>query len=95
MQVLMRGKRVGVERPGRAQKNDSLIAMPEDTSAIGYIKYLGKDLQSSDLRVGMKVCYGKNRHELKLNGADILVMEDDNIYAIVEDSGAEDKKASA
>lgn len=96
MQVLMRGKRIGVEKLGRSSNTKSLIAMPEDASAVGTIRYVGKDILDSDLKVGTKVYYGKNRHELKMNGQDILVMDEDNIYAIVEDSDGEDKsKATA
>lgn len=95
MQVQMRGKRVGVEKLGRATNTKTFLAMPEDASAVGTIRYVGKDLENSELKVGMKVYYGKNRHELKMNGTDILVMDEDNIYAIVaEDAGAEDKKVS-
>lgn len=91
MTVQMRGKRVGVEKLGRASNTKTLLAMPEDASAVGTIRYVGKDVQDSDLKVGTKVYYGKDRHELKMNGQDILVMDEDNIYAIVEDSDGEDK----
>lgn len=89
MQVLMRGKKIGVEKLGKTATTKSFMAMPEDASAVGYIRYLGKDLVNSDLKVGMKVFYGKNRHELKMNGTDILVMDEDNVYATVEESNAE------
>lgn len=83
MQVLMRGKKVGVERLAKST-SASFLAMPEDSSAVGTIRYVGKDLSNSDLKVGMKVYYGKNRHEIKMNGLDIFVMEEDNVYAVVE-----------
>lgn len=89
MSVSMRGKRVGVERVGRSTNKTSLMAMPDDASAVGFIRFLGKDLENSDLKVGSKVYYGKNRHELKMDGVDILVMEEDNVYAIVEDKSEE------
>jgi len=85
MSVQMRGKRVGIEKLGKSSgAKNSFLAMPDDSSAVGYIRFLGKDLQNSDLKVGMKVYYGKNRHEIKINGADILVMDEDNIYAVTE-----------
>lgn len=89
MQVLMRGKRVGVEKLGKVSNSKAYLAMPEDASAVGFIRFLGKDLVNTDLKVGMKVYYGKNRHELKMNGTDILVMDEDNVYAIVEEQNAE------
>ena len=96
MQVLMRGKRIGVEKLGRVSNNrtSSLLSMPEDASAVGFIRFIGKDLVNSDLRIGMKVYYGKNRHELKMNGMDILVMDEDNVYAVVEDDNEEAKAVS-
>ena len=91
MQV--RGKRVVVEKLGKSKDtSNSLFAMPEDTSAVGTIKYVGKDVL--DLKPGMKVYYGKNRHELKMDGADVLVMDEDNVYAIAEEDGAEKKSSS-
>lgn len=95
MQVQMRGKRIGVEKLGKASaRKDSFLAMPDDASAVGFIRFLGKDLSNSDLKVGMKVYYGKNRHELKMNGMDILVMDEDNVYAVVEDSSDEAQKTA-
>lgn len=96
MPVLMRGKKIAVEKLGKASsKVDSVFHMPDDASAVGYIRYLGTDLKESDLKIGMKVYYGKNRHELKMDGIDVLIMEEDNIYAIVEeDSEKEKSKAS-
>lgn len=90
----MRGKRVGVEKIGRSAKSGTFIAMPEDTSAVGIIRFVGDAITSSDLKVGMKIYYGKNRHELKMNGTDILVMDEDNVYAIVEESNAEVEPAT-
>lgn len=94
MPVLMRGKRVGVEKLGKASSSKAFLAMPEDASAVGHIRYLGKDLVNSDLKVGMKIYYGKNRHELKMNGVDILVMEEDNVYAVVEEEREEVQAAN-
>lgn len=85
MSVLMRGKKIGVEKLGKSSQTKAFLAMPEDASAVGYIRYLGTDLANSDLKIGMKVYYGKNRHEMKMNGIDILVMEEENIYAVATD----------
>lgn len=94
MPVQMRGKRVGVEQLKKASNNTSLLAMPEDASAVGIIQFRGSDT-ANDLQVGTKVYYGKNYHQLRMNGMNILVMDEDNVYAVVaEESGAEDKKVS-
>jgi co-chaperonin GroES (HSP10) len=89
MPTLMRGKRVGVEKVTKAQNgNGSFLAMPDDASATGFVRFVGKDLENSDLKVGMKVYFGKNRHELKMDGVDILVMDEENVYAIVSEGDA-------
>lgn len=89
MQIVMRGKRVGVEKLGKASQSKTFLAMPDDASAIGFIRFVGSELASSDLKVGMKVAFGKNRHEIKLNGMDVFVMDEENVYAVVEDQNAE------
>lgn len=90
----VRGKRVIVEKLGKSKNasHDSLFSMPEDVSAVGYILHVGPDVK--DLKQGQKVYYGKNRHELKMNGLDVLVMDEENVYAIEEDSGAKIEKIS-
>jgi co-chaperonin GroES (HSP10) len=81
----MRGKRVGVEKLGKSSNTKAFLAMPEDASAVGYIRFVGDDLKDTDLKIGMKVYYGKDRHELRMDGMDILIMDEDNVYAIVEE----------
>lgn len=88
MQAQMRGSRVAVEILGKSSNKGSLLAMPEDASASGVILLLGKDLASSDLKVGQKVYFGKNHHQLRMEGRNVLVMDEDNVYAIAEDSNA-------
>lgn len=82
MPAQMRGKRVGVEKLGKSTNQASFIAMPEDASAVGFIRFLGDGLKDSDLKVGMKVYFGKDRHELRMDGKDILVMNEENVYAV-------------
>lgn len=90
----VRGKRVVVEKLGRSKGSvDSLLAMPEDTSAVGIIRHVGEEVK--DLQAGQKVYFGKNRHELRMDGSDVLVMDEENVYAIVEEVRAESEKASS
>ena len=84
MSARMRGKRIGVEKLGKSTNQAGLFALPEDASAVGTIRYLGDGLAESDLKIGMKVYFGKNRHELRMEGKDILVMDEDNVYATAE-----------
>lgn len=85
MQVLMRGKRVGVEQAGKSASRDSLIAMPEDSSAVGTIRFVGGSVEDKRLKVGTKVYFGKGHHQLRMNGMNILVMDEENVYAIVQE----------
>jgi hypothetical protein len=86
MPVQMRGKRVGVEKLGKSSSDPkSLFAMPEDTSAVGIIRYVGSDLKDPDLKVGTKVYFGDQRQQMKIHGIDILVMEETNVLAVAQD----------
>jgi co-chaperonin GroES (HSP10) len=85
MPTQMRGKRVAVEKLTKAADSSGYLAMPDDVSAVGFIRHIGSGLTETDLKVGMKVYYGKNRHELKMDGTEVLIMDEDNVYAIVTD----------
>lgn len=81
----MRGKKVAVLKMNKAsQGGDALFAVPEDTNAVGILKYVGPDA-AVDLVPGMKVVFGKDRQEINLEGAVTLVMDDSNILAIIKD----------
>lgn len=95
MPVRMRGKRVGVEQAKKTDNNKSLLAMPEDASAVGVIRFAGDQVDPS-LAVGTKVVFGKGYHQIRLEGMNILVMDEENVYAIVaEDTGADDKQKAS
>jgi co-chaperonin GroES (HSP10) len=68
--------------------------MPDDSNSVGVIKYVGDALADSDLKVGTKVYYGNQRQTITIDGVTILVMEETNIVARVEDVASE-QKASA
>ena len=55
--------------------------MPEDGDAVGIIRYAGPGVEAN-LKVGVKVYYGKERHRIKIKGIDIEVMDEDNVYAV-------------
>ena len=84
-QVRMLGKWISVEKiKQNDNKTAALFAMPDDASAVGIVRGVGPELNESAIKVGQKVYFGKNRHELKMNGVDVYVMELTNIYAIAE-----------
>lgn len=94
MQVKMRGNKIGVQKLGKASKPNSYIAMPEVVDSLGVIRYLG-DNAPEDLELGMKVYYGTKRQQIRMGDADIEVMEEDNIYAVVEERSIESTQESA
>lgn len=84
MTLKMRGNRIGVERLGKSQNNETILAMPEDTNSMGIVKFVG-DSAPDDLKPGMKVCFGNKREPITIKGKEILVMDEDNVVAIVEE----------
>lgn len=92
MKVKMLNNLLGVSKVGKSNKTDGLFADVETTQNLGIIRYLGEDV-SEKFKVGQKVYFGNKREEIRMDSADIIVMEEDNIYAIVEeDSDGEDQK---
>ncbi len=87
MSIRMLGNRIGVEKLGKSKDKSSFLAIPEDSDAMGLILYVGDSQEEELLRfkVGMKIIYGKDRHQVKMNGVDVWVMPPDNVYAIVEE----------
>ena len=84
MQTRMRGKRVGVEKLSKSSSTNAMFAMPEDSTSCGVIVYLGTELTDSDLKVGQKVYFGDKRQQVRIDGKDIQIMDDDNVLAVVE-----------
>lgn len=94
MKIKMRGTLVGVEQVKKSAKSDSLFSMPEDSNAVGRVKYLGDKLGETDLKVGDKVYYGDKRQPVTIDGAEILVMDQENIVAIAEEDVREETDAA-
>lgn len=93
--VKMRGKWIAVNRQGKSNNDGSFLTMPDDSSAVGTIKFVGPDVKDPDLKVGTKVYFGKNHHLLKMLGSDVFVMTEDNIYSVVEDSNAKTQQPTS
>ena len=92
MKVRMLRNLIGVEKVGKTTKRNSgdIFAPVEVTHNIGIIRYIGEEL-TDKFSVGQKVYCGNQREELRMNGADIMVMQEANVFAIVEDSDEEIK----
>ncbi len=84
MPIVMRGNKIGIEKVGKAAKKQGGIIMPEVADSLGIIRYLGDEAEK-DLEIGDKVYYGTERQQVRMGGADIEVMESDNVLAIVEE----------
>lgn len=96
MKVRMLRNLIGVEKLGKASRRNAgdLFANTEVTHNIGVIRYVGEEL-STKFSVGQKVYCGNQREEIRMNGADIMVMQEQNVIAIVEDSDEEAKEESS
>lgn len=83
---------LGVEKLGKPSKKNAgdLFAPVEAIHNIGIIRYIGEELQGK-FSEGQKVYVGNQREELRMDGTDIMVMEEKNVIAIVEDSDEEVK----
>lgn len=93
MQVRMLNNYVGVEQVGKTSKKDGMFAEVETTNNLGKIKFVGEEADKR-FQVGQKVYFGNKREEIRMSDADVLIMEDSNIYAIVEDVQDEKEEAS-
>lgn len=94
MKVRMLGTLVGVEKLGKSSKKqgEGLFASVDVTHNLGIIRYLGASICEDGLKVGMKVYIGNQREEVRMEGVDIMVMDQKNIIAIVDDADEEPQK---
>lgn len=84
MQVKMVNNKIAVEKLKRAAKTTaSFLHEPNVSDNQGVIKFAPI---GSEYVVGMRVYYGNNREEIRMNGIDVYIMDADNIVAIVEDT---------
>ena len=90
MKIQMLKGKIGVIKIGKSSKQDGLFVMPDVTDSLGIIKYVGEGVNET-LTPGTKVYYGKDREECRMREDDVMIMEEDNIFAILEESNEEDK----
>lgn len=84
-QVRLRDNRVAVEKlKKQTKKADTFFVAPESDEFLGTIRFLGNSA-ASDLKVGDKVYFGNQHQQVKMIGADMCIMTDDNILAVVTD----------
>lgn len=89
-QLKFRDKRVGVEKLKKTKnKNETFMVTPDHDEYLGVVRYVS-DAAAKDLQIGCKVYFGNAFQTVKMNSADICVMDDTNVFAVVVD---EEKQA--
>lgn len=83
MKINLRGNKVAVEKIKTAKSETSFLVVPETEEYCGIVKYVG-ELASQDLKAGQKVYFSTNFQNLTINGTKLCVLEDKEIFAIVE-----------
>lgn len=84
-QIKFRDKRVGVEKLKKQNKKDtSFIIAPDHDEYLGIVRYVSEGA-AKDLQVGAKVYFGNQFQTVKMNSAEICVMEDSNVLAVVNE----------
>lgn len=87
MQIKLKGKKVGVEKIKSQSKADNmggLLIMPDSEEYLGHIRFVGEEADKS-LAVGQKVYFSTSYQQCRMGGRDICVMNDTEIFAVVED----------
>lgn len=87
MQML--GNRVAVELLSKTKESGRLLQMPDDSHNTGKVKYLGPDCKG--LEIGQTICFGNQREPIKLKGTDLIIMEDSNIFGILNEEETKNK----
>lgn len=87
MAVRMLRNLLGVEKLTKSsQKTEKkLFADVEVTHNMGIVKYVGEELKDK-FKPGQRVHVGNVREEIRIDGQDIMVMEEKNVFAVVEEA---------
>ena len=70
-----------------------MFAELETSNNVGIIKFVG-ETANKEFKVGQKIYFGNKKEEIRMRNMEIQIMEDANIYAIVEDVNNEKEAAS-
>lgn len=86
MKLKLKGKRIAVEKIKKQSKSAAHggIIVPDSEEFLGYIRHVGEDADKS-LEVGQKVYFSTAHQQVRMDGKDLCVMEDSQIFAVVED----------
>lgn len=86
MRVLMQNEKIAVEKLGKHTNKNSLFATVDDVFSTGVIKYTH---DKSKFQTGQKIIFGVQREPTRIEGVELLVMHDNNVIAILEESDEE------
>ena len=87
MQML--GNRVAIEVLNKSTDKKSFLQMPDDSFNTGRVRYLGPEC--AGLEVGQLVLFGNQRESVKVEGMEFLIMEDSNVFGILNGEKGSDK----
>ena len=91
MSVKMLRNLIGVVPAGKnTNRKQGLFVMPETSNNLGVIKYVGEDVKT--FKPGEKVYFGNSRETIIMQGEEVMVMEESNIVATLEDEDQDEKE---
>lgn len=80
------GKKVILFNPQASYTMQSGLRVPGQSDNLGIVQYIGPDVpESSGLKKGQRVIYGRDHQQIKVELQDALSMEYENIIAVLED----------
>lgn len=92
MKIKMLGSMIGVVPQGKARGRDSYGLVNVNTNeSNGVIKFLSEDA-SKELKIGQTIYYGDKYQRVQIQGESVLVMESENVVAVVEEDESKDEK---
>lgn len=84
MALLVRGKKVAIQKLKKQEKKEtSFYVDVSQDEFLGIVKHVGAEA-SADIKIGQRVYFGNVYHPIKIDGLDVLIMDDTNVLAILE-----------
>lgn len=81
----MRGNKVAIQSLHKSRGGGgALLTIPDDSFNTGRIKFLSPNCDK-DLEAGLVVCFGTEREIVKIDGEELLIMDQSNIFSIIDE----------
>lgn len=83
--IRMHNNYIAIERKGKSGKSNesSFLHTVESRDTSGYIRFLPEGY-NGDLNINDEVYVGDSHQQIRINGLDLLIMEEGNIIAILK-----------